>query len=275
MKPGHPSATALLVASGVAFQASHPEHGHLVPREAAELTRRMLVAAGRRERSGSSAITRRLVGLQERLTVPGLTLHYVLRKKAIEDLVRDAIVAGYRQLVVLGGGFDTLALRLADQVTAIELDHPETQRVKRAAAFEHDRVEFVELDLSRGNLTDALERSQRYRDDEPAVVLIEAVFMYLWEADVRGIFKHLAKRHAPTRVIFTFMEREHFVHASAIAKWWLERAGEPSRWCMHPDQTKGFLEHHGFTMLELLLDVRYQHGFDAALGEHIAVADRA
>jgi hypothetical protein len=97
--------------------------------------------------------------------------------------------------------------------------------------------------------------------------------MYLWEADVRGIFKNLANRPSRTRALFTFMDDESFAGASPFSKWWLNRVGEPSRWAMDPEETEEFLAHHGFRMLSLLLDVRYQHGYDAALGEHIAVAE--
>src|SRR4051794_31802357 len=72
----------------------------------------------------------------ERATVPGLCLHFMLRKRWIEHAVRSALARGARRVVVIGAGYDTLALRLAREFPALrftEVDHPATQAVKRAA----------------------------------------------------------------------------------------------------------------------------------------------
>ena len=274
MKADAPSATALLVASGVVFQASHPEHGKLVDDETRELTTRLLKGARKRIRSGASRVTRRVVALQERLTVPGLTLHYVLRKRLIETLVRVSISEGFPQLAVIGGGFDTLAIRMSPLVRAIEVDHPATQSVKREALGEVPNLEFLSLDLADDNLADVLGTAALYRGSEPAVVVVEAVFMYLWEADVRQVFRQLAARSAGTRVIFTFMERPFFEKATFLAKWWLGRAEEPPRWWIDIDALPSFLTHLGFNLTMLVRDDDYQRGYQAARGEHVAVAER-
>jgi methyltransferase (TIGR00027 family) len=276
MKEDAPSATALLVARGVAFQATHPEHGKLVDDETRDLTVRLVKSARKRVRSGASRISRRLVALQERLTVPGLTLHYVLRKRAIEKLVHVSIAEGFPQLIVIGGGLDTLAIRLAPAIRAIELDHPATQSIKRAAIENVPNLELLSLDLANDNVADTLGAAQSYRGSEPAVVVIEAVLMYLWEADVRQAFRQLAARSAKTRVIFTFMEQPYFRGATLLAKWWLARAGEPPRWTIDIDAIPSFISHLGFKLTTLIRDGEYQRGYDdAAMGEHIAVAERA
>src|SRR5437868_5866538 len=113
MKPGTPSETAVLVARGIAYQAAHPEHRDLVDARAAEITRQLLTEAGTKFANASSAFVRAIVTAQERVTVRGLTLHYVLRKRLIEKLVREAIDLTFGQLIVIGGGLDTLAARIA------------------------------------------------------------------------------------------------------------------------------------------------------------------
>jgi methyltransferase (TIGR00027 family) len=274
MREDAPSATATLVASGVAFQSTQPAHHHLVDPRAAELTRQFLAAAKRRVRSGASRLDRTLVALQEWITVPGITLHYVLRKRRIEQCVRAALADGYRQLIVLGGGLDTLAIRLSGEITAIEIDHPATQRLKRSVA-RTDYVEFLPVDFTRESLSDALSRSQRYRKSEPALFLCEAVFMYLRDDDVRSVFRQLALREAKTRLIFTFMgPTPNFANATWFANLWLRFMREPAQWALDPSAAAQFAREQGFRLLELARDRDYHDGYDAARGEHIAIVER-
>jgi methyltransferase (TIGR00027 family) len=266
MKDDRPSATALLVARGVAFQSTHPRHSHLVDPQAAELTRRFV-----KSRSGASAFDRAVVAFQERITVPGITLHHVLRKRRIEQLVRAAIGEGYTQLIVLGGGLDTLAIRIAGEITAIEIDHPATQRLKRSGAGDTG-VEFLAVDFTRERLEDALARSSRYRPGERTLFLAEAVFMYLTEAEVRDLFRQLPPK---ARIIFTFMEPYgNFRDATWLADLWLKWMAEPPRWGIDPSSIEQFLSEERFRFVELARDQDYHGGYKAARGEHIAVAER-
>lgn len=267
-----PSRTALLVAAGVAFQSTHPRFRHLVPDDAGQLARRFVAAAGLRVQSGASRFDRALVALRERLTVPGLTLHYVLRKRRIEELVRAAIADGYRQLIVLGAGLDTLAIRLSGEVTAIEIDHPATQRLKRSVAPDA-KVEFLSVDFTRDTLDGALKRSARYRPGEAALFVAEAVLLYLSEGQVREVFAQLRSRTAPTRLIFTFWEPRdpiNFQNATPVADWWLRHVSEPGRWAIAPEDVRDFVQSERFTLRELTRDAEYH---TLARGEHIAVAD--
>lgn len=272
MKEDKPSATALLVANGVAFQSTHPEHRDLVDARAGELTRRFLAARGARVPSGTSPLDRAMVALRERISVPGITLHYVLRKRRVEVFVRAAIADGFRQLVVLGGGLDTLAIRLAGEITAIEIDHPATQKLKRSVTGDVN-VEFLAVDFTREHLTDALGRSSRYRSNEPAVFLAEAVFMYLTDAQVREVLRQLPAR---ARIIFTFMGPDrNFRDATWFADFWLKWMAEIPRWWIDPSSIERFLDEESFRFLDLARDSDFHEGYAAARGEHIAVAERA
>ena len=57
----------------------------------------------------------------------------VIRTRLIDDMVRDSIHAGTQQLVLLGAGFDSRALRMDETryIRTFEVDHPATQRAKR------------------------------------------------------------------------------------------------------------------------------------------------
>ena len=259
-----PSSTALLVAAGVAFQSTHPRNKHLVPEEAGRLVRMFLSRAGSRPRSGASWWDRAIVGMREWVSVPGLTLHYVLRKQAIERLVRIAIRDGYSRLVVLGAGLDTLAYRLASEIRCTEVDHPATQRLKKSVAGETS-IEFVPADLTSG--------LAMMHNGEPVVFLAEAVFLYLSEGEVREVLRAMRQRTEPTRLIFTFWEPRtpiNFQNATFLADWYLRAHGEPGRWAIPTAAVGGFLASEGFRLREMLRDTDFG---SRARGEHIAIAE--
>jgi O-methyltransferase involved in polyketide biosynthesis len=100
---------------------------------------------------------RPIAKLIERITIPGLLLHYSLRKKCIRELVRSALANGVAQVVILSAGFDPLSSDLQGEFpTALfwEIDHPTTQRHKVHACSEIgiERVHFVAVDLSAAGL---------------------------------------------------------------------------------------------------------------------------
>ena len=244
-----PSETAMLVAESVAFHSTNPRFRHLVDDE-----------AGRLVRSFAPSRSRLAMAIRERLGVPGLSLHHVLRKRRIEQLVRDAIADGFRKLVVLGGGFDTLAIRLSGEIESIEIDHPATQQRKRAV-LPDSAVTFIPADLTT-NVT--LPRGR-------AIFLAEAVFLYLTEAEIRAVLRQI-----DGRLIFTFWEPRdpiNFQNATWLADWWLRHHGEPGQWAIAPERVGGFLATEGLTLVRVERDVDYHGSYRAARGEHIAVAE--
>ena len=110
-------------------------------------------------------VQRLLLRIFERLTLPGMAFHYVLRKMYIEDCVRRAIEEGAKQVVILGAGFDTLSLGLSKEFNAIrfiEVDHPATAKDKNEALIEQikstNNYYFAAVDFSRESLLDAYVR---------------------------------------------------------------------------------------------------------------------
>src|SRR5260370_40660514 len=66
---------------------------------------------------------------------PGAQEMLTLRARLVDDLALE-MTARLEQIVMLGAGFDTMALRIKDglrTVTVFEVDHPATQAVKREA----------------------------------------------------------------------------------------------------------------------------------------------
>lgn len=123
MKPSRASNTAQVIAAATILLASDPRHAGEVAPGAAGLCEIFLCGSrGGRwlARSAAWPWTRQLWRLVERFTLPGIISHYWHRKRWIEAGCRGAIAEGFLRVVVLGAGFDTLAVRLAGEFPRID-----------------------------------------------------------------------------------------------------------------------------------------------------------
>jgi len=124
----------MIVAKNIAVIAASHHTAHFVAPDAARLNSLLIKKAssgGKRFlKNASYGWFQNLFRFYERLTIQGLALHQALRKLHIERAVRESLAEGFRQVVILGGGLDTLALRLHNEfpdVNFLEIDHPATR----------------------------------------------------------------------------------------------------------------------------------------------------
>jgi methyltransferase (TIGR00027 family) len=126
--------------------------------------------------------------------LPGMRswiLYMQVRTRVIDDALREFVKGGGRQLVLLGAGFDTRALRLPELADAnvFEVDHPATQARKRAVL---DRIgadspaTYVTWDFETRpmeDLPDELAAAGLDRADR-VFTIWEGVTMYLTDAAI-------------------------------------------------------------------------------------------
>jgi methyltransferase (TIGR00027 family) len=300
MREDRPSSTATLIAAATVFLDGDPQARGLVPAGAAALCRRFISSSPMPTRAVIGALChpalRWLARLAERSTVPGLMLHFMLRKRMIESAVTEAIFRGASQVVMLGAGFDTLALRLHRShpaVTFIEIDHPATQRLKREAV-EADQaggrnLVFQPADLSRQALDEALACVTAYRRGANSVFVIEGVLMYLTRTEVSTLFRLFGAQGGDAiRVVFTVMEplaggRIDFHNATPLVKRLLRLWREPFKSGIAMAELPAFLQQSGFAPnivadADTLRD-RYLADFAGnppvtARGELVCIADK-
>lgn len=184
----------------------------------------------------------------------------VVRTRLIDDMVRDAIACGARQLVLLGAGFDSRGYRLkeASSIAVFEVDHPATQRVKRARlatlpGMPPANVRFVAVNFERDDLEVELQRAG-FNAAVPAVVVWEGVVSYLTEDAVNGNLDLLA-RLLPRgcRLIFTYMHKGVVDGSKSFRgtrRWrsWVGSKGEPFIFGFDPETLGQVVEAHGFDL---------------------------
>src|SRR5919201_1358617 len=132
MRRSAPSRTAAYMALFRAIESARPARERLFhdPLAGTFLDHRLRAAA----LAARLPIAGRLVSRYIDRRWPGPRPSGVVRTRAIDDAVSEALRAGCEQLVLLGAGYDTRAFRLSEagEVETFEVDHPATQARKRA-----------------------------------------------------------------------------------------------------------------------------------------------
>ena len=236
MRKGQVSRTALNVAGSIVTLGAAPGWRERLPEGLAELSEQLLLASRQYPFSRQSlrlAKRRgavRLARLGERFQ-PGTFTGLGRRKIFMNDQVLAAIDARASQVLVVGAGFDTLCLRLAPEHPAIrfvEIDHPDTSRVKRRAVEQlgrPDNMTLIAVDLGRRKLSRVLAECDVWDTAAKSVAVAEGLLYYLSRADVRQLFGQLAESAGSgSRVAFSHLFDPYTYRLARAA---LRIAGEP------------------------------------------------
>jgi methyltransferase (TIGR00027 family) len=255
MKPDKPSKTAVLVAAGLQLARSHTA----LPADARHFDEQLLCRAYPRLAGLlRKAWFRRLCNLLERVTLPGICLHFALRKQIVRRHAHAAIAAGCTQVIVLGAGFDTLCMELKvarPDVCCIEIDHPATQSARRSAAGDDD-ICFIAADLAQEELGRLLAAHSNFRADASTLFVAEGLLMYMPLDAVRALFEQMTAVAPHCQVAFTWFEpladgRPGFRQSSRLVDGWLRWRGEPFLSSMARNELANFLSDAGLVLENL------------------------
>jgi methyltransferase (TIGR00027 family) len=158
---------------------------------------------------------RRLLPMLIERRLPGAYWHEVCRTRYMDDLVREELGRGVRQLVLLGAGFDSRAYRMGDildGVRVFEVDHPVTARIKRErliGIFGHvpQHVAFVQADFTADDFGARLARAG-YDDRAPALFLLSGVAPYLPHDAATKVLRWVGGQASGASIVFDYMWTE-------------------------------------------------------------------
>jgi methyltransferase (TIGR00027 family) len=154
------------------------------------------------------------------------------------DAAVERHLADGGQLVLLGAGFDTRALRFGGRrgVRAFEVDRPATQATKREvlarAGIDASAVTFVSADFGREDWFERL-LAAGFDRARPAVFLWEGVTVYLTQEDVEATLRRVASCAPGSILVFDYFSTEALTSKAPYwryARWATDAAGEPLRW---------------------------------------------
>ena len=299
MKDDQPSGTARLIARSLVLLSCEPSYPDLVSPQAVEASLWFLAAGGgyaeRFRRLANRRWFRKIVYWLEHRTLPGILVHYALRKRCIEAAARRSLEAGTAQIVVLGAGFDTLVLRLHGEYPEAsfwEIDHPATQQVKQRALAARgkpgDNLRLVPQDLAAGSVKAALAFQSAFRPECDTFFIAEGLLMYLTPEQAAGIFRDIHEYSGKgSRFAFTFLEpqadgRVNFARSSRLIDLWLRLRGETFQWGLRQDEAAAYLQAQGFLLCETLTPAQLRRRFmpgnnsvSSPAGDLIGITDLA
>ncbi len=187
----------------------------------------------------------------------------LVRTRFIDDCLAEELGRGLRQLVVLGAGYDTRALRfsqLKETVAVFELDHPETQRVKMEKIRRHmgslpAHVNFTPINFEKESIAEKL-LACPYDPSAKTLFIWEGVSYYLpAEAVDRTLSFIGACSGEQSSIVFDYFPPSvaegtcRLAEAAGLRKG-LKHFGEEILFGIRPDGMVRFLENRGFTCVK-------------------------
>ncbi len=254
MRENNASRTAIVVAKSQALVGSTPGLRHQVNPEADQFTKTVLRSAGQHRFLNwlHRPALRNALWRFQNLTIPGLALHQVLRKRYIEERTRSALESGVEEVIQIGAGLDSLCFRLHRQwpdVRFREFDHPATQALKRRAIELHggagDNFTMHSTDLCR---PESVADFGELLADLPRIIIVEGVLMYLSPEQVAALFRSWSQLPGDqSTLLFTYMDDFGFRDQSSLVNAWLRLVGEPFRWQTKREELAILLKKAGWT----------------------------
>jgi len=203
---------------------------------------------------------------------PGARTSAIARTRFIDDRLRRALHEGYRQVVILGAGFDSRAYRMAEfaGLNVIEVDHPATSRekqktLKRGIHGLPPSVQYLEIDFNTEELQGATGRVA-FDPLAPTVVIWEGVTNYLSEEAVNSTFESLKVIFARCFLLFTYIDRAVLegspsFDGTASVEQRLRKVGERWTFGFDPDALPAYLGDRGYHLLEDVGSIQYRTAY--------------
>jgi methyltransferase (TIGR00027 family) len=200
--------------------------------------------------------------LMRKMFPTGIHEYVLARTKLLDEVFLDALDRGFSQIVLLGAGMDTRALRFQDRnkgTTIFELDIDATQRYKRELYKRKktalpDTLVFVSIDFNKQRLADVLTQAG-YREGQQTLFLWEGVTMYLEPEAVDGTLAFIRSSAAEgSIVVFDYvrgsvLRRENTLYGEKGGYDRVARVGERWMFGIEDGAIEGFLAERGLKLL--------------------------
>ena len=180
------------------------------------------------------------------------------RTAFFDGVVVNALDRGVTQVVIAAAGYDGRALRYGRPgVRWFEVDHPDTQRDKRARldrlGLDTAHVTFVAADFTVDDVGAALAVAG-HRADRVSLVLVEGVAVYLEQDVLRSLLRQLRTVAAPRSRMAISLSVDTGAAGTAARRAAFQSAvaamGEPARTVLTVDGARQLFEATGWRAVE-------------------------
>jgi len=218
---------------------------------------------------------------------PSGIYEYVLaRTKLFDEIFLDGLAKRVYQIVILGAGMDTRALRFTSKnqgTRIIELDIEKTQQPK-IEILDRKQVElpkeliFASIDFNRQSLSDVLINAG-YQRDQQSLFLWEGVTMYLNSDAVDGTLSFIRESSqkgscvAFDYIYASILRQENKFYGEKQIFETVSHAGEGWTFGIEQGEIEQFLTEHGFNLMSHYtpseLEERYFQADDGSIVSRI------
>jgi len=212
----------------------------------------------------------------------GIYEYIIARTKYIDSSFKKALAESFDQILLLGAGFDTRALRFqkeARRTHIYELDASPTQRVKlwqykKLGLDIPSNVEFIAIDFDTNLLSSNLDTAG-FRKDSKSLFILEGLIMYLNQKSANATFQTIQSyAGAGSWIVFDYVQasvirNENTLYGETEIKRSVSKAGEQWQFGIEPNEINSFLSTYGFRVLDHMdskeLERIYFQGADGRL----------
>jgi methyltransferase (TIGR00027 family) len=200
--------------------------------------------------------------LMRKMFPTGIHEYVLARTNLFDEVFVDALERGFSQIVLLGAGMDTRALRFQDRnrgAKIFELDIEATQRYKREL-YERKKTAlpntlvFVPIDFNKQRLADVLTQAG-YREGQQTLFLWEGVTMYLEAEAVDGTLAFIRSSAAEGSVVAfdyiraSVLRRENTLYGEKGGYDRVAQVGERWMFGIEDGEIEKFLAERGLKLL--------------------------
>jgi methyltransferase (TIGR00027 family) len=197
------------------------------------------------------------------LAPKGIYEYVIARTKYIDEICLKALKDQFAQILILGAGFDTRALRFQEVALAtqfFELDAPYTQQAKLTQYKQRGlevpaNVTFIAVDFDKESLSQKLEQSG-FQKGQKSLFILEGLLMYLLPGSVRETLETI-RQYAGTGSLVVFdylresvMRGENTCYGEANALKSVSDANERWQFGLEPTQIVDFLSTHSMELID-------------------------
>lgn len=193
------------------------------------------------------------------ILLPGDLMHILMRKYYVSKMISELSDQNYRQLIILGSGFDHLGKYFANKgLKCFEMDVPRMANLKlnflEKYAYDNHDLTVLPVRLSNSSLLNYLIQTPGLDSANKTIIVAEGFFDYLTPAEVEAILKDLSRyfENKVTLISTLFALDELSRFNSIIFKAAVSAVGEKLKLYSSKKEFVDILKSHGFQVENLI-----------------------
>jgi methyltransferase (TIGR00027 family) len=208
----------------------------------------------------------KVLNLNGRVSPKGIYPYVIARTKYIDTVFEDSIKNGFGQVLIMGAGFDSRAIRFTrskeSKVKVYETDTGYTQNAKirqlkkRGVRIPENNI-YISIDFNKEDLRTRL-WEYKFDPDKKTLFVLEGITMYLSHDTIDETFKVISDYSAPgSLIVFDYIyasvlrREQKYYGESAIYKR-VKKDNEKWTFGIEEGEIEHFLNSYNFCLLEHL-----------------------